>query len=436
MLGLGQGAVNPRSLRVRTGSLSGLLLANVAARVAALASVAVGTLLVARAAGAAGVGIYALLRVLPGLIGVVVSCGLPGAIAYFLAGPSRNDRRLPSTLVALTLVGGVAGSLVWFAIMPLAGDRLFPGVSQLVTAAAGLTVLTQLIVATTKSCAQGSGDMRGANLVIVNEELMFLPVYGVLWLAGRTGDADLVASLLAADLLTSAWSLSRLRRRGFFQGTQRPSPAIARRVAAYGLRAQIGGIMTLLNLRLDFIILSVLVGPAVLGVYAIASKFAELIKVPGMALTYVLYPRYSRAGPARAGADARRLLPRVGIPIALAVAPLWGAAGWLIPVLYGSAFNQAVTPARIILVGLVLEGVAGVITAYLYGIGRPGLNSWAMGAGLVITVLLDVLLIPPFGSTGAAIASASAYLGSTLALVGCFAVLDRAPSAVPRAVPS
>jgi Na+-driven multidrug efflux pump len=59
-----------------------------------------------------------------------------------------------------------------------------------------------------------------------------------------------------------------------------------------------------------------------------------------------------------------------------------------------------------------------------------------MGAGLVITVLLDVLLIPPFGSTGAAIASASAYLGSTLALVGCFAVLDRAPSAVPRAVPS
>jgi O-antigen/teichoic acid export membrane protein len=319
--------------------------------------------------------------------------------------------------------------------MPLAGGRLFPGVSPLVTSAAGLTVLTQLIVATTKSCAQGSGDMRGANLVIVNEELMFVPVYGALWLAGRTTDAGLVWSLLAADVLTFAWSLARLRRRRFFEGAQRPSPALARRVAAYGLRAQIGGIMTLLNLRLDFVLLSVLAGPAVLGVYAIASKFAELIKVPGMALTYVLYPRYSRAGPAWAGPDARRLLPRVGIPIALAVGPLWVAAGWLIPALYGSAFTTAVTPARIILVGLVLEGVAGVVTAYLYGIGRPGLNSWAMGAGLAITVLLDVLLIPPFGSTGAAIASASAYLGSTLALVGCFAVLERAP-AVPRAVPS
>jgi O-antigen/teichoic acid export membrane protein len=129
-------------------------------------------------------------------------------------------------------------------------------------------------------------------------------------------------------------------------------------------------------------------------------------------------------------------LPRVGVPIALAVVPLWAAAGWLIPALYGSAFDDAVTPARIILVGLVLEGVAGVVTAYLYGIGRPGLNSWAMGAGLAITVLLDVLLIPSFGSTGAAVASATAYLGSTLALVGCFVALERAPVAVPRAVPS
>jgi O-antigen/teichoic acid export membrane protein len=435
MLDLGQSAMSAHSLRVRADSLSGLLLANVGARVAALASVAVATLLVARTAGAAGVGIYALLRVLPGLTGVVVSCGLPGAIAYFLAGPSRGDRRLPSTLAALTLAGGVAGSLVWIALMPLAGDRLFPGVSPLVTTAAGLTVLTQLIVAATKSSAQGSGDMRGANLVIVNEELMFLPVYGALWLAGRTGDAGLVASLLAADILTFALSLARLRRRRFFAGAQRPSPALAQRIAAYGLRAQIGGIMTVLNLRLDFIILSVLAGPAVLGVYAIASKFAELVKVPGMALTYVLYPRYSQAGPARAGADARRLLPRVGVPIAVAVAPLWLAAGWLIPALYGSRFDHAVTPARIILVGLVLEGVAGVITAYLYGIGRPGLNSSAMGAGLAVTVLLDVLLIPSFGSTGAAVASASSYLVSTLALVGCFAVLERAP-AVPRAVAS
>jgi O-antigen/teichoic acid export membrane protein len=423
--------------RLASGSFT-TLLGNVAARVVALASVAVCTLLVARAGGAAGVGIYALLRVLPGLAGVVISCGLPGAVAYFLAGPARDDRRLATTIAAMTVASGVAGTLAWVALVPLVEGRLFAGLGTVLVVFAGVTVLTQLIVATVKSCAQGSDDMRGANLVIVNEELMFLPAYGALWAAGVTGHVALIGALVGADVLTFAWALARLRRRGFFRDAQRPSPALARRIAAYGLRAQVGGIMTLLNLRLDFVLLSVMAGPAVLGVYAIASKFAELVKVPGMALTYVLYPRYSREGGVRAAADVRRLLPRAGLPLAAAIVPLWVVCGWLIPALYGQAFHGAVLPARIILVGLVLEGVAGVLTAFLYGIGRPGLNSWAMGAGLVVTVVLDLLLIPPFGSTGAAVASASAYLVSSFALVACFQMVQRprpprARAAVPQA---
>src|SRR5204862_832886 len=128
---------------------------------------ALGTLLVARTGGAAGVGVYALLRVLPGLAGVLISCGLPGAVAYFLAGPARDDRRLAATIAGMAVAGGIAGTLVWLAVVPLAGGRLFPGVGSALVACAGATVLTQLIVATSKSCAQGSGDMRGANLVIV-----------------------------------------------------------------------------------------------------------------------------------------------------------------------------------------------------------------------------------------------------------------------------
>lgn len=49
----------------------GVLLGNVAARVAALLSLAAATLLLARSEGPAMVGVYALLRVLPALVGVL-----------------------------------------------------------------------------------------------------------------------------------------------------------------------------------------------------------------------------------------------------------------------------------------------------------------------------------------------------------------------------
>jgi O-antigen/teichoic acid export membrane protein len=415
------------------------LLTNIVARLVSIACVALATLVVARTEGAAGVGSYALLRVLPGLVGVVVSCGLPGAVAFFLAGSRGDGRRLPFTIVSIAIVGGFVGSSLWLGATPALRGRLFPGMSGVLVAIAGVTVLTQLIVATAKSCSQGSGDMRGANIVIINEEFMFLPAYGLLQVAGAAGPDSLVAALIAADVLTFTWGWARLARRGFFHHASAPSPRLARRIAAYGLRAQIGGIMTLLNLRLDFIILSLVAGPAVLGVYAVASKFAELVKVPGVALTYVLYPQYSRDGRAKATVAARRLMPRAGLGLAAAVVPLWPLAGWLIPSLYGAAFTSAVTPTRIILLGLVLEGVAGVISAYLYGVGRPGLNSWAMAVGLAVTVVLDLALIPRFGSIGAAVASAVTYLSSTLALIACFWSLQRrddelrSPRGLPRA---
>jgi O-antigen/teichoic acid export membrane protein len=388
-------------------------------------SLSLATLVVARTNGPAGVGVYALIRVLPGLIGVVISAGLPGAVTYFLAGPDRTDRRLPLTVVAMALIGGSVGAALWMAGAPLFAAWIFPKLSLGLVLVAGVTVLTQLFVATAKSSSQGTDDLPGANRVIVNEELMFLPAYGALWLIGLHGYAASIAGLLLADVATSVLAWRRLARRGFFGHAAPPSTELGRRIAGYGLRAQLGGIVTLLNLRLDFILLNVLAGPAILGVYAIASKFAELLKIPPLALTYVLYPKYAQQDNATARSKARKLLPKAGLLTAASIVPLWFAATYLIPALYGSDFRGAIAPAHIILFGLALEGVAAVITALLYGIGRPGLNSWAMGAGLAATVVLDVLLIPSFGATGAAIASAAAYTSSTLALLWFFWWLAR-----------
>jgi O-antigen/teichoic acid export membrane protein len=84
-----------------------------------------------------------------------------------------------------------------------------------------------------------------------------------------------------------------------------------------------------------------------------------------------------------------------------------------------------VIPAQILLVGLAAEGAAGVITAFLYGRGRPGLNSLAAGTGLIVTVVLDLILIPPLGAVGAAIASSAAYLTTTLTLLGWYRHVTR-----------
>lgn len=408
-----------RLIRVPT-----VLTANVAARVVALASLTLATILVAHAGGPKLLGELALLRVLPGLVGVLVSCGLPGAAPYFLArrDPAPGPRLRP-TLVALTFASALAASACWLVLSPLLHRVFFRPWGIGVVLAAAVPVFTQLWVAVGKSFLQGENDMRGANWAIAAEEAAFLPVYlGLLPFLHGTG--LLLSALVGADVLVAGGIGVRLARRGFLRHWGRPDLRLVVPICRYGLRGQVGGILTLLNLRLDVVILGALAGPGVLGVYAVASKYAELLRLPGLAVTYVLYPRMAGRNPLDASQQAARLLPRAFVLTVLAAVPL-AAAVPLLPLVYGPAFTAAMVPAWLLLAGLVGEGVAGVVSGYLYGVGRPGANSLGVGVAVVVTVALDIALIPHYQAVGAAFASAAAYLTSSAALLACYFVVRR-----------
>ncbi|HEY2041948.1 MAG TPA: polysaccharide biosynthesis C-terminal domain-containing protein [Jatrophihabitans sp.] len=405
----------PRLRRVFAG--------NVAARLAALLALAAATVMVARVGGPDLVGGFTLLRVLPGLAGVLAAAGLPGAAPFFLSS-RQSDRALRPTLVLLTLGGAILGTFGWLALTPILHPVFFSTWSIGITVACGAAVFSQLFVAVGKSLLQGEGDFPGANIAIVAEEAVYLPVYGVL-IFGGNGLGPVLIALVATDILVAAGIAERLRRVGFFRDWSRPSRALAKEVGGYGTRGQLGGLMSLINLRLDVAILGAMAGPGILGVYAIASKYAELLRLPGLAVTYVLYPVFSRNGSVAATERTRALIPRAFWLSVAAAVPLALGAGLILPALYGKSFDGAIHPTWILLCGLLGEGVAGLITAYLYGIGRPGLNSLAVGAGVLVTIAGDLALIPHFGVIGASIASAAAYLATTVTLVICFRHIER-----------
>lgn len=398
---------------------------NVVALGGSMVALGVATLWVARIGGPVAVGDYALLRILPWLLAVIVSGGLAAAIAYFLAGPTRDDPGVRSTLVAMGIVSAIAGALLWLLATPLIHRVFFKDLAAGLVALVAVRVVLRLFVITGKAAAQGTGDLPGSNRTIVFEELMFLPAYGILLWQHFGGMTAIVAALILADLATGIAAWTRLMHRGFLVGSSWPSLTLARRIYSFGTRGQLGSLLSLLNLRFDFVFLAAIAGPAALGIYAVASKYAEVLRVVPIAANWVLYPRFARSDAASATATARRLIPRAGAVTATLALPLALAAGLVVPLLFGRAFESAVLPAQILFIGLAAEGISGVITAFLYGRGHPGLNSMAAGTGLAVTLVLDVILIPRLGTVGAAIASSAAYLTTTVTLVAWYRQVTR-----------
>lgn len=394
-----------------------LVLTNLSARVVALVSVAVATLLVARTSGPVWVGALALLRILPSVAGFVAAAGLPLAAPYFLAGQRGSDPRLRPTLLALMAAGGLAGSAGWLALAPVVSWTLLPELGFGMAALAALLVTTQMVVSSFKAFCQGDRDLPGSNLIIMLEELTFLPFFGVLWAAGARGGLLIIGALLAADVVTACIGAARLLRRGFLRGCQRARLRLARDIWRFGTLGEVGSMMLLVNLRLDFAIVDLVAGPVALGIYAVASKYAELLRLPSDAVLWVAYPRFASGATDASPSAARKAMGRAGLLVALAAVPLALLSILVIPVMYGAAFAPAIGPACILIVGLTGEGVAAVAIAYLYGHGTPGRASLGIGAGVIMTVALDLALIPRFGIAGAAVASAVAYLTTTAA---CF----------------
>jgi peptidoglycan biosynthesis protein MviN/MurJ (putative lipid II flippase) len=81
----------------------------------------------------------------------------------------------------------------------------------------------------------------------------------------------------------------------------------------------------------------------------------------------------------------------------------------VVPAIFGSEFDESVLPFVWLLPGTVAAAGTKILAAYVFSRGRPLINAQVGVVVLVVTIVGDLLLIPPFGVPGAAVASSLAY---------------------------
>jgi O-antigen/teichoic acid export membrane protein len=186
---------------------------------------------------------------------------------------------------------------------------------------------------------------------------------------------------------------------------------LSRRLSAaslkYGVRVQMGTLFRLAAGRFDLMLLSFLAANSTVAYYAIAQIVAELVLLTPKAMATVLQPVVAAGGEtSRLSGASLRVNGTVSLVSVIGVAicgPLLIVFG------YGSAFEAAIVPCLILLPGLWFQSAGNLSASVLASLGKPGTGSAVAVFQGVLTVILDVILIPPYGAVGAAVASALAY---------------------------
>ncbi len=167
------------------------------------------------------------------------------------------------------------------------------------------------------------------------------------------------------------------------------------------------GLLGLAIFNSDFLFLRVMKGSDAVGYYAAAYTLISFAQNLGVAYTMSLIPSITRvrtdASAARALFDtAMAQVMAGGLPVTIGGVLV---AGPLMALIYGAGYASSVQPLQLLLLVIPVALLRNVAQAVLLANQRPDLMlrtaAWAAGAN----VILNVLLIPPWGLAGAALAT-------------------------------
>jgi O-antigen/teichoic acid export membrane protein len=397
---------------VRRGSLTFVL------QITQLAALVGVNVVVTRATGASGKGIFTLMSLLVTMGTAITALGLGWAATYFIGRRlfpvgAVAGTLLTSSLVssAVTLVGLGAGFLLF-------RDSYFAAVSnaQFVVTLALVpvvqlgTTLASIILATNR-------PIHFAAVSLVQWVVTFA-LQAVLALVGRLDPTLALGAWLAGATLGGIVGLtvaSRYVRLRF--GLDRN---VLRQLLGFGLKGYIANLLMFFNYRLDSLIVNALLGVASVGIYSIAVAMAEVIWNMAGALSTVMFPHVASLD----RKDANRLTPVVSRNVwfltLLAVVFAAVVGRWVIEFVFGTVMLAAAQPLLLLLPGILALSGAKVLSSYLSGIGRPIYSTYIAAGSVILTVALDLIFIPRNGIAGAAAASSVVYTLTAIATLVVF----------------
>jgi O-antigen/teichoic acid export membrane protein len=371
-----------------------------------------GSIMLARALGAADRGIYQLPVTTVTILVYVSALGVPQAL-FRLWSPERLDRFRRSSVKLTVLLGG-AGVMLGLALFELQRYTIFDGVPTLgfvlVVAALPALLYTTFAMAILIYVGGGAHVNVAAAVSIAFQSFAFV----VLGAAGALTVTRTCLVYLLGSVLQALWLAYHLHRVPL--PSDDPDHSVGgRRLIGVGVSFQPYVVANFLLLRLDVFFLAHYSTSAEVGRYAVAVTLTEIVWNITDAIGMPATERASASGSV-ADDDFRSVAVRMTLLLGTCAAAFVAlTAPLVIPLLYGSDFSAAGWAVVALAPGVVMMALWRVMSLATLRFGHPAVQASISIGALALNAALNVALDPNYGALGAAAASSIAYTVAALA---------------------
>ncbi|MFC1912772.1 flippase [Chloroflexota bacterium] len=365
------------------------------------------SIIIARVLGPHGKGIYTLVTLVPSLLLQLGNIGLASANTYFVG----RKRFSLADITSNSLVFGLAASALLAILFLIAYQFfLYPFFTDVKPLFLYLILLglpfsfiyiyfLHILLAKLKVKEYNSLRILQTLLMLIGVALLLLFFNGEIF------------SLILLSLFISGiafgivyFLVNRMTKVEFLLKTN-----ILKESLKYGVKVHLSNIFTFLNYRLDMLLVSYFIGATQVGFYSLAVGIAEMVWFIQSAVKTIIFPVVASADPSKSSEIAAEASRHTLFLSLLACLGLGIIAKWAIEVVYGSEFLPSYMPLLILLPGIIAVSVGAVAAAYLAGVGKPIFATYASLVSMGVNVGLNLIFIPKWGTTGAALATSISY---------------------------
>ncbi|HYL82526.1 MAG TPA: oligosaccharide flippase family protein [Candidatus Acidoferrum sp.] len=377
-------------------------------QIAGFLAAAVSGMLTARVLGPADRGLLAAVYLYPQLAATLGSLSLGVAIFHRLSRGTFSLQEFAGTCAAASGGLGAISLLVLLFSVWLGGEPLHRGIPWSLLLLTLLPLPCLFSLGLFSSLLQGAMDIGWYNLVNQGSKLLSLLVVLGLLALGRLRVWDLAVAGAVLTAMTGLLPVWRLHRHA--PGAWRIRGDLFRSLLADGLRVHLGSIAIFLAARANLFLANAFLPKAEVGYLYMAVTLAELVWFISVAAETVLYPQVAHMTEEEAAILTARVCRQIlilSVLSGLALAVLAPAA----VLLYGGrAFLPAVTPLRLLLPGIVVLTISKILSALWVRRGWFLMLTVLAGGTGVLSIVLNLFLIPWLGIAGAALATTIPYL--------------------------
>jgi O-antigen/teichoic acid export membrane protein len=373
-----------------------------------------------RALGPAGMGLYSLAIVAASMVFNATNLGVGAVSGYSLGRKKTPLAELAGNLLSLSVAIGAVTLALSLALSGVLVSRFLPSVPLWAIVVALFTVPFSGLLYNFQMLFRAKGDFRNFNIVEALQPGSYF-VFFVLcavFIPTRIFGAS-IAVFLASNVIAGLGAVLLMRRCVSFGF--RWDPALVKGTLRFGVQQNVAIFLDVLNYRFDMLLVNYFLNPAAVGFYATSLVIPEkLWNIPNV-LSTVLHSRVAHAGDENDANRDTALVSRITVLIiGVSCVAILLLGRLLIRLLYQDRFLPAVTPMLVLLPGILMISIAKVLTSALIARGYPRANLWAGLAAVSSNVACNVVLIPRMQIAGAALASTVSYTLYAVVIVSYF----------------